>query len=79
MSEALSVMKKFNPAALLLLVAVLVIGSRILASSMPLEQKILPFIFSIIFLYALLGFEVRRVDRQEALEQEAMRRKLFGG
>lgn len=79
MSEALSTLKKTNPLGLLLIVAMAVLAGRILYSSLPLEHKALLFVLSISLALVVCAFETYRISWQEELEEEALRRRLFGG
>ena len=79
MSETFSTFKKSNPFMLLLMVALSILAGRILYSSMSMERKATLLVLSFGLILVAVIFESRQIDRKEELEEEALRRRLFGG
>lgn len=78
MSETFGALKKTNPFALLLMVALSILAGRISYSSLSLERKTTLLVLSLALVLVAVTYETYRIARQEQLEEEALRRRLFG-
>ena len=78
MNDTLGALKKTNPLALLLMAALSILCGRILYSGLPLDHKTTLFILSVALVLVAVTFETYRISWQEDVEEEALRRQLFG-
>ena len=79
-SEALSTLKKINPLVMVLSVVLIIVSNTVVFdSSQPFERRAMFFALSFAMLLAVAAYEVVRIGREEQLEEEALRRKFFGG
>ena len=79
MSEALSTLKKINPVVMVLSVVLIIVSNTVVFdSSLSFERKAVFFALSLAIILVAAGYEAYRIGREEQLEEEALRRRLYG-
>jgi len=61
-----------------LIIVAIVVSNLVLASSMAFEHKATLFALSLAIVTVAVAYEAYRIGKEEELEREALRRKLFG-
>ena len=71
-------LKKISPVIMFLIVVAMIVSNLVLASSMTFEHKATLFALSLAIVIVAVAYEAYRIGKEEELEREALRRKLFG-
>ena len=71
-------LKKISHVIVVLIVVARIVSNLVLASSMAFEHKATLFALSLAIVIAAVAYETYRIGKEEELEREVLRRKLFG-
>ena len=71
-------LKKISPVVVVLIVVAIIVSNMVLTSSMTFEHKATLFALSLAIVIVAVAYEAYRIGKEEELEREALRRKLFG-
>ena len=71
-------LKKISPVIMILIVVAMIVSNLVLASSMIFEHKATLFALSLAIVIVAVAYETYRIGKEEELEREVLRRKLFG-
>lgn len=64
--EAVGAVRKFHPVALLIMLAFMYLTIQLLTLDMPMDKKIVPVFFSLVFYFVAVFFEMNRLNQKEA-------------
>ena len=71
-------LKKISHVVVILIIVAMIVSNLVLASSMAFEHKATLFALSLVIVIVAVAYEAYRIEKEEEMEREALRRKLFG-